>query len=59
MKKVVSLMLMVVMLCSLFADYNKAVVDGNKVEAQETVKVVDSRGKEVEVNYPAKKLYVY
>lgn len=56
MKKIVALILMVAMLCSLFAGCNKATVAEEKKESQGTVKVVDSRGVEVEVNYPAKKI---
>lgn len=56
MKKVVSLMLMMVMLCTLFTGCTKATVQGDKSESKDTVKVVDSRGVEVEVNYPAKKI---
>jgi len=55
-KRIVSLILMLAMLCTLFAGCNKATVAGEKTEAQKTVKVVDSRGVEVEVNYPAKKI---
>ncbi|WP_373483664.1 ABC transporter substrate-binding protein [Acetobacterium sp.] len=56
MKRIVVLILMVAMLCPLFAGCNKATVEGDKSKTQETVKIIDSRGKEVEVNYPAQKI---
>lgn len=56
MKRIVVLILMVAMLCPLFAGCNKTAVEGDKSTTKETVKVIDSRGTEVEIYYPAQKI---
>ncbi len=56
MKRIVVLILMVAMLSPLFAGCTKTTVSTDQSKTQETVKVIDSRGQEVAVNYPAQKI---
>lgn len=57
MKKVLKILMAFVLILSMFSGCGKPKVEEQKTSTSaKTIKVVDSRGKEVEVNYPAKKI---
>lgn len=56
MKKIISLITMICIMAMLAVGCQKAKVENTSEPKGKTVKVTDSRGKEVEVNYPAKKI---
>lgn len=58
MKNALKILMAFVLILSMFSGCGKPKVEDQKTNASnsKTVKVVDSRGKEVEINYPAKKI---
>jgi len=56
MKKIIALFTMICIMAILAVGCQKAEVKQNEETKSTTVKIIDSRGKEVEVNYPAKKI---
>lgn len=56
MKKISSMLIMVLLITVFATACSRPEVENQSKQAQQTVKVIDSRGKEVEVNYPAKKI---
>ena len=55
-KKIITLITAICILAMFAAGCQKGKIENTPSEKRETVKVTDSRGKEVEVNYPAKKI---
>lgn len=56
MKRITTLIITICFLAMLIVGCQKAKVEDAPTTKNKTVKVIDSRGKEVEVNYPAKKI---
>ena len=55
MKKIICLITILTLICSIFTGCTKAKVEETSSNVK-TIKVTDSRKKEVEINYPAKKI---
>ncbi|SHH91955.1 hypothetical protein [Clostridium grantii] len=58
-RRIITLITTICILAMLAVGCQKGKVENSQGTEGQTVKVIDSRGKEVEVNYPAKKLYVF